>query len=85
MFSEVSKKVLKSSESSEVIFSLFVNCSILYIHIFYNIQACFVFKVDVREDEEQTVKLEEIIEMLVSAGYYRARIKGLANFDKVCV
>lgn len=40
-------------------------------------------KVDVREDEEQVVKLEEIIEMLISAGYYRARIKGLANFDKV--
>ncbi|XP_008205775.1 coiled-coil domain-containing protein 93 isoform X2 [Nasonia vitripennis] len=40
-------------------------------------------EVDVREDEEQTVKLEEIIEMLVSAGYYRARIKGLANFDKI--
>ncbi|OXU20658.1 hypothetical protein TSAR_005179 [Trichomalopsis sarcophagae] len=56
MFSEVSKIVLKSSESNEV---------------------------DVREDEEQTVKLEEIIEMLVSAGYYRARIKGLANFDKI--
>lgn len=40
-------------------------------------------EVDVREDEEQIVKLEQIIEMLVSAGYYRARIKGLANFDKI--
>ncbi|XP_043485643.1 coiled-coil domain-containing protein 93 isoform X1 [Polistes fuscatus] len=38
---------------------------------------------DIREDEEQTKKLQEIIDFLVAAGYFRARIKGLSNFDKV--
>ncbi|XP_043684982.1 coiled-coil domain-containing protein 93 [Vespula pensylvanica] len=38
---------------------------------------------DIREDEEQTTKLQEIIDLLVAAGYFRARIKGLSNFDKV--
>ncbi|XP_015185941.1 PREDICTED: coiled-coil domain-containing protein 93 isoform X2 [Polistes dominula] len=38
---------------------------------------------DIREDEEQTKKLQEIIDLLVAAGYFRARIKGLSNFDKV--
>ncbi|EFN71296.1 Coiled-coil domain-containing protein 93 [Camponotus floridanus] len=38
---------------------------------------------DVREDEEQTTKFQEIIDLLVAAGYFRARIKGLSNFDKV--
>uniref|UniRef100_A0A452UBZ0 Coiled-coil domain-containing protein 93 n=1 Tax=Ursus maritimus TaxID=29073 RepID=A0A452UBZ0_URSMA len=36
-----------------------------------------------REDEEQNVKLTEILELLVAAGYFRARIKGLSPFDKV--
>ncbi|CAL1689800.1 unnamed protein product [Lasius platythorax] len=40
-------------------------------------------EVDVREDEEQTTKFQEIIDLLVAAGYFRARIKGLSNFDKV--
>lgn len=40
-------------------------------------------KVDVREDEEQEKKYEEIIELLLAAGYFRARIKGLTPFDKV--
>lgn len=38
---------------------------------------------DIREDEEQNVKLQEIIDLLVAAGYFRARIKGLSSFDKV--
>ncbi|XP_014225504.1 coiled-coil domain-containing protein 93 [Trichogramma pretiosum] len=38
---------------------------------------------DVRNDEEQSVKLQQILELLTSAGYYRARIKGLADFDKI--
>jgi len=37
----------------------------------------------VREDEEQKIKLQEIIDLLVAAGYFRARIKGLSSFDKV--
>ncbi|CAK9825466.1 Coiled-coil domain-containing protein 93 [Anthophora retusa] len=38
---------------------------------------------DVREDEEQTKRFQDIIDLLVAAGYFRARIKGLSNFDKV--
>ncbi|XP_052795067.1 coiled-coil domain-containing protein 93-like isoform X2 [Mya arenaria] len=38
---------------------------------------------DVREDEEQNVKLLQTIELLLAAGYFRARIKGLSPFDKV--
>mmetsp|Transcript_9406 Transcript_9406/g.26391 ORF Transcript_9406/g.26391 Transcript_9406/m.26391 type:complete len:626 (-) Transcript_9406:70-1947(-) len=34
-------------------------------------------------DEEQQKHYEEIIELLVAAGYFRARIKGLRPFDKV--
>ncbi|KAF2896178.1 hypothetical protein ILUMI_09995 [Ignelater luminosus] len=40
-------------------------------------------EVEVREDEEQSVKLQEIIDLLVAAGYFRARIKGLSPFDKI--
>lgn len=39
---------------------------------------------DVREDEEQNVKLGQTIDLLLAAGYFRARIKGLSPFDKVC-
>nr|XP_034186280.1 coiled-coil domain-containing protein 93 isoform X1 [Osmia lignaria] len=38
---------------------------------------------DVREDEEQTKRFQDIIDLLSVAGYFRARIKGLSNFDKV--
>lgn len=38
---------------------------------------------DVREDEEQKKKFQDIIDLLLAAGYFRARIKGLSNFDKV--
>lgn len=40
-------------------------------------------KFDVREDEEQQTKLQETVELLVAAGYFRARIKGLSAFDKI--
>ncbi|XP_051891079.1 coiled-coil domain-containing protein 93 [Pristis pectinata] len=42
-----------------------------------------IIEVETREDEEQNVKLTEILELLVAAGYFRARIKGLSPFDKV--
>ncbi|XP_032423082.1 coiled-coil domain-containing protein 93 isoform X4 [Xiphophorus hellerii] len=42
-----------------------------------------LIQVESREDEEQTVKLAEILELLLAAGYFRARIKGLSPFDKV--
>ncbi|XP_046390342.1 coiled-coil domain-containing protein 93 isoform X2 [Ischnura elegans] len=40
-------------------------------------------EVEVREDEDQKLKLQEIIDLLVAAGYFRARIKGLSAFDKI--
>ena len=40
---------------------------------------------DVREDEEQIAKMNEISELLLAGGYFRARIKGLHNFDKVWI
>ncbi|TRZ03727.1 hypothetical protein DNTS_009732 [Danionella cerebrum] len=42
-----------------------------------------LIKVETREDEEQNIKLAEILELLLAAGYFRARIKGLSPFDKV--
>uniref|UniRef100_A0A672IGQ6 Coiled-coil domain-containing protein 93 n=1 Tax=Salarias fasciatus TaxID=181472 RepID=A0A672IGQ6_SALFA len=42
-----------------------------------------LIQVETREDEEQSVKLGEILELLLAAGYFRARIKGLSPFDKV--
>uniref|UniRef100_A0A8C9U5W2 Coiled-coil domain-containing protein 93 n=1 Tax=Scleropages formosus TaxID=113540 RepID=A0A8C9U5W2_SCLFO len=42
-----------------------------------------VSQVETREDEEQTAKLADILELLLAAGYFRARIKGLSPFDKV--
>ena len=42
-------------------------------------------KVETREDEEQNVKMAETVELLLAAGYFRARIKGLSPFDKVHV
>lgn len=40
-------------------------------------------QVDVRADEEQQIKLQQCLELLVAAGYFRARIQGLPPFDKV--
>lgn len=36
-----------------------------------------------KEDAEQIAKHQEIIDILVAAGYFRARIKGLSPFDKI--
>ena len=40
---------------------------------------------EAREDQEQNKKLADTIELLLAAGYFRARIKGLTPFDKVRV
>lgn len=50
---------------------------------FYQPNIYLLPQVETREDEEQNVKLAEILELLVAAGYFRARIKGLSPFDKV--
>lgn len=38
---------------------------------------------EIREDEEQTSKQLEIFDLLVAAGYFRAKIKGISPFDKI--
>ncbi|VDM41489.1 unnamed protein product [Toxocara canis] len=38
---------------------------------------------DVREDEEQYAKLQDTVDLLVAAGYFRARLKALPHFDRV--
>ena len=52
---------------------------------FYTQHICYYFhlQAETREDEEQNVKYSETIELLLAAGYFRARIKGLSPFDKV--
>lgn len=42
-----------------------------------------VAEFDIREDEEQLEKLKDTIDLLLAAGYFRARIKDLSPFDKV--
>jgi CCDC93 protein N-terminal domain len=37
----------------------------------------------VKVDEDQQQKYEEIVELLLAAGYFRVRIKGMRPFDKV--
>lgn len=37
----------------------------------------------IREDEDQNSKQQEILDILVASGYFRARIKGLSPFDKI--
>lgn len=41
-----------------------------------------VFK-EVHQHGDQSTKMQEISELLVAAGYFRARIKGLSPFDKI--
>ncbi|PAA71032.1 hypothetical protein BOX15_Mlig013095g1, partial [Macrostomum lignano] len=38
---------------------------------------------DIRKDEDQEAKEAECLQLLVSAGYFRARIRGLSAFDKL--
>ncbi|KAK7584147.1 hypothetical protein V9T40_005110 [Parthenolecanium corni] len=40
-------------------------------------------EIETREDEEQSIRLDAIIKLLVGAGYYRAKIKGISPFDIV--
>lgn len=40
-------------------------------------------QVERREDTDAAAKKVDTFDMLVAAGYYRARIKGLSAFDKV--
>ncbi|KAK4011295.1 coiled-coil domain-containing protein 93 [Daphnia magna] len=38
---------------------------------------------EVKDDEEQRAKLQDICDLLLAAGYFRVRLKGLSAFDKV--
>lgn len=40
-------------------------------------------EVEVREDEEATQKQQEILDFLITSGYFRAYIKGLSTFNKI--
>lgn len=40
-------------------------------------------QVERRHDPEQEAKQLEMFDILVAAGYFRARIKGLSAFDKI--
>ncbi|XP_077473228.1 coiled-coil domain-containing protein 93 [Stigmatopora argus] len=46
-------------------------------------QGVNIIQVETWEDDEQSAKLAEILELLLAAGYFRSRIKGLSPFDKV--
>ncbi|KAI9557841.1 hypothetical protein GHT06_014590 [Daphnia sinensis] len=37
----------------------------------------------IKDDEEQKAKLQDICDLLLAAGYFRVRLKGLSAFDKV--
>jgi hypothetical protein len=39
----------------------------------------------VKDDEEQQARLVDICDLLLAAGYFRVRLKGLSAFDKVIV
>ncbi|XP_037070168.1 coiled-coil domain-containing protein 93-like [Pollicipes pollicipes] len=45
--------------------------------------AAFQLQADVRDDEEQQLKFQECLDLLLAAGYFRARIRGLSAFDKL--
>ncbi|XP_043223265.1 coiled-coil domain-containing protein 93-like [Amphibalanus amphitrite] len=45
--------------------------------------AAFQLQADVRDDEEQQTKYQECLDLLLAAGYFRARIRGLSPFDKL--
>ncbi|KAF8360213.1 hypothetical protein PRIPAC_87136 [Pristionchus pacificus] len=38
---------------------------------------------DIREDEERYEKLQHCLDLLIAAGYFRARVKGISAFDKI--
>ena len=60
-----------------------LNFVVLCPYLCWNKWTSLLFQFDVREDEEQQIKLTQTIELLLAAGYFRARIKGLSDFDKV--
>uniref|UniRef100_A0A0N5AKH9 Coiled-coil domain-containing protein 93 n=1 Tax=Syphacia muris TaxID=451379 RepID=A0A0N5AKH9_9BILA len=40
-------------------------------------------RVEFREDEERAIKLQDSIDLLLAAGYFRARIKAIPPFDRI--
>ena len=56
--------------------------SLVFVINLLSLNKCCL-QVDVQDDEEQHVALQLCLELLVAAGYFRARIQGLSPFDKV--
>ena len=50
-------------------------------HVQYDEDGNIISSADVRVDVLQKQKLGDILELLVVAGYFRARITGLSDFD----
>ena len=48
---------------------------LIFYYIVIDITTGFLVKMDVREDEEQSIKCQEVMELFLTAGYFRARIK----------
>uniref|UniRef100_A0A0N4WPC4 Coiled-coil domain-containing protein 93 n=1 Tax=Haemonchus placei TaxID=6290 RepID=A0A0N4WPC4_HAEPC len=42
-----------------------------------------LFQPDTKDDDEDSKYLMDCLDLLVAAGYFRARIKGLTTFDKI--
>ena len=72
----------ESLESLEVV-KVPMNSNISLAQIIVVLCILISTQIETREDEEQNVKMAETIELLLAAGYFRARIKGLSPFDKV--
>lgn len=56
---------------------------VIVADLFFHRELATKKQVERREDEEQNLKEQEIFDILVAAGYFRARIKGLSAFDKI--
>ncbi|XP_046457734.1 coiled-coil domain-containing protein 93-like isoform X1 [Daphnia pulex] len=55
--------------------------SVCLCHLVYSMDKRELF--EVKDDEEQRAKLQDICDLLLAAGYFRVRLKGLSAFDKV--
>ena len=55
--------------------------------VFFKINFIFFIQelFEVKDDEEQQARLVDICDLLLAAGYFRVRLKGLSAFDKVIV
>ena len=58
--------------------------TIFSFRIFYHYQTLLGQELfEIKDDEEQKSKLQDICDLLLAAGYFRVRLKGISAFDKV--